>query len=46
MREFKIDEESKGGKDERTKLITEKDRQKVTSPSYFFINFSFPLQVI
>ena len=32
MREFKIDEESKGGKDERTKLITEKDRQKVFSP--------------
>jgi len=40
VREFKIDEESKGGKDERTKLITEKDRQKRNLIRYCRTNFA------
>jgi len=40
VRDFKIDEESKGGKDERTKLITEKDRQKRNLIRYCRTNFA------
>jgi len=40
VREFKIDEEAKGGKDERTKLITEKDRQKRNLIRYCRTNFA------
>jgi len=40
VREFKIDDESKGGKDERTKLITEKDRLKRKLLRYCKTNFA------
>jgi len=40
VREFKIDDESKGGKDERTKLITEKDRLKRNLLRYCKTNFA------
>jgi V-type H+-transporting ATPase subunit C len=40
VREYKIDEESKGGKDERTKLITEKDRLKRNLMRYCRTNFA------
>jgi len=40
VREFKIDDEAKGGKDERTKLITEKDRLKRNLLRYCKTNFA------
>jgi len=40
VREFKVDEEAKGGKEERTKLITEKDRQKRNLIRYCKTNFA------
>jgi len=40
VREFKLDEESKSGKEERNKLITEKDRQKRNLTRWCKTNFA------
>jgi len=40
VREFKLDDDSKGGKDERNKLITEKDRLKRNLLRYCKTNFA------
>lgn len=40
VREFKVDEESKSGKEERSKLITEKERQKRNLTRWCKTNFA------